>query len=120
MKQKIHPTYHEESVVTCACGNSFTAGSTKKELSVDVCSECHPFFTGEMKFLDTMGRVEKFQKRKKHADKVKKDTTSKTIVKKKQIRPATLKEMMLRETRKLKQKTPKMVSKSNHPSKTKQ
>jgi large subunit ribosomal protein L31 len=62
MKAKIHSTYHQ-ATVTCACGNTFVVGSTKADIRVDICSKCHPFFTGEMKFVDVMGRVEKFQKK---------------------------------------------------------
>ena len=60
MKKKTHPEYHQ-ATVTCACGNSFKTGSTEKELNVEVCSACHPFFTGKQKFVDTARRVEKFQ-----------------------------------------------------------
>ncbi len=60
MKAGIHPQYYQ-TVVTCACGNTFTVGSTKDHLEVEICAKCHPFFTGEMKFVDTLGRVEKFQ-----------------------------------------------------------
>lgn len=62
MKAKIHPEY-QEAVIRCACGETFTVGSTKKELRVDICSKCHPFFTGKQKFVDTGGRVEKFKKK---------------------------------------------------------
>lgn len=60
MKDGIHPAYIP-TVVTCSCGNSFTTRSTKKELKVDICSACHPFFTGKLKYVDTAGRIEKFQ-----------------------------------------------------------
>jgi large subunit ribosomal protein L31 len=63
MKEKIHPKYYEDAVVTCSCGNKFTTGSTKKELRVEVCSNCHPFFTGERRMMDIAGRVERFNKR---------------------------------------------------------
>ena len=63
MKEKLHPKYYEDAVVTCSCGNSFTTGSTKKELKVEVCSACHPYYTGERRMLDTTGRVERFKKR---------------------------------------------------------
>lgn len=66
MKAQIHPMYYD-ATVTCACGNTFTTGSTKQELHVDVCSACHPFFTGQMKFVDTQGRVERFQTKMKAA-----------------------------------------------------
>jgi large subunit ribosomal protein L31 len=68
MKANIHPNYSHDVVVTCACGNTFTAGSTLSEIRVDICSACHPFFTGEMKFVDTQGRVEKFQQKTKKGD----------------------------------------------------
>ncbi|ADB19406.1 ribosomal protein L31 [Pirellula staleyi DSM 6068] len=60
MKEKIHPQYIE-TAVSCSCGNSFTTRSTRKELRVDICSACHPFFTGKLKYVDTAGRIEKFQ-----------------------------------------------------------
>jgi large subunit ribosomal protein L31 len=62
MKKDIHPKY-EETTVSCGCGNKFQTRSTKKNISVEICSACHPFFTGKMKFVDTTGRVEKFQKK---------------------------------------------------------
>ena len=62
MKEGLHPKYQETSV-RCACGETFTTGSTRKELKVEVCSKCHPFFTGKQKLLDTGGRVEKFMKK---------------------------------------------------------
>lgn len=65
MKEKIHPEFYNDAKVTCACGNSFTTSSTRKELKVEVCSNCHPFYTGERRFLDTTGRVERFKKRYK-------------------------------------------------------
>lgn len=63
MKADIHPTYHEKAKVTCACGNTFIVGSTQKEISVEICSKCHPFYTGVEKLVDTAGRVEKFKAR---------------------------------------------------------
>jgi len=62
MKPAIHPKYMQ-ATVTCACGNTFTVGSTKPVLKVDVCSKCHPFYTGQQRILDTTGRVERFRKR---------------------------------------------------------
>jgi len=62
MKAAIHPEY-KEATVTCACGNTFKTGSTKEELRVEICSECHPFFTGRQKFAERGGRVEKFKKK---------------------------------------------------------
>jgi large subunit ribosomal protein L31 len=63
MKEGIHPEFHEDAVVTCACGNTFRTGSTQKEITVEICSACHPFFTGKQKFVDSAGRVEKFKKK---------------------------------------------------------
>jgi large subunit ribosomal protein L31 len=62
MKSGIHPEY-TEATVTCGCGNKFVTRSTRKKITVEICSACHPFFTGKMKFVDTTGRVEKFQKK---------------------------------------------------------
>ena len=67
MKKSIHPQWYDQAMVSCACGNKFTVGAIKPEIKVDICSKCHPFFTGEMKYVDTLGRVEKFQKRQKFA-----------------------------------------------------
>ena len=65
MKAKIHPEYYTDAKVICACGNTFTTGSTKKTLKVELCSKCHPFFTGEQRVVDTLGRVERFKRRYK-------------------------------------------------------
>jgi len=62
MKEKIHPGYFE-STVTCSCGNTFQTRSTQKELRVEICSACHPFYTGKQKLIDSGGRVERFKKR---------------------------------------------------------
>ncbi len=62
MKKDIHPEY-QDCMVICACGNSFPTRSTKKEIRVEICSQCHPFFTGKQKFIDSAGRVEKFRKK---------------------------------------------------------
>lgn len=63
MKTSIHPKWYSEAQVVCACGAMFTVGSTKPNIRMEICSKCHPFYTGEMKFVDTMGRVEKFKKK---------------------------------------------------------
>jgi large subunit ribosomal protein L31 len=63
MKKDIHPEYYPEAKVECACGNRFTVGSTVKEIQVELCSACHPFYTGKQKLVDTARRVEKFQER---------------------------------------------------------
>jgi len=107
MKKDIHPKYYPNAKVTCACGNTFTTGSTLKEIKVDICSECHPFFTGKMKFIDTMGRVEKFQKKLKKAQTkkyVKKADRKKIASQKDTDRPQTLKEMIQQQRKKPKSK----------------
>lgn len=63
MKAKIHPRYYDEARVTCSCGNTFTTGSTGPEVKVEICGNCHPFYTGKQRIVDTMGRVERFKKR---------------------------------------------------------
>jgi len=62
MRSKIHPKYYEKCQVTCACGNSFEIGSTRPELNIEICSKCHPVYTGQEKVLDKAGRVERFKK----------------------------------------------------------
>ena len=78
-KAEIHPKYYDNAKVTCGCGNTFTIGSTKPEIKVDICSKCHPFYTGEEKLIDTAGRVERFKTRRAKAvtKKVKKPRSKK-------------------------------------------
>jgi len=68
VKKDIHPKYYPEAKVICACGNTWTTGSTKPEIRTEMCSACHPFFTGEQRIVDTAGQVERFERRKKLAD----------------------------------------------------
>jgi large subunit ribosomal protein L31 len=69
MKEKIHPQYFPEAKVICSCGNTFTVGSTKKEIRVELCSKCHPYYTGEQRVVDTAGRVERFRRRYEKTEK---------------------------------------------------
>ena len=69
MKTEIHPEYHSDAKVTCLCGNTFKVGSTQKSINVEICSACHPFFTGNEKVIDSAGRVERFKQRKAAAKK---------------------------------------------------
>ncbi len=71
MKTETHPTYFPEAKVTCACGRSFVVGSTREKIEVEICSQCHPFYTGNEKVLDTAGRLEKFNARRSAAKKSK-------------------------------------------------
>ncbi len=94
MKTGIHPQYHDNCKVTCVCGNTFTTGSTLAEIHVEVCNKCHPFFTGEMRFVDTLGRVEKFQKIQAKARTIKEQKVKKIEEKEKTRRPENLREML--------------------------
>jgi len=62
MKKGIHPTYHEKATITCSCGAVLTTGSTQEAMHVEICSQCHPFYTGKKKMIDTTGRVDRFKK----------------------------------------------------------
>ncbi len=86
MKASIHPQYFDNATVTCSCGNSFTVGSTSERITVELCSNCHPFYTGQQKFVDTASRIEKFQKKMdayrptaKKAKEIKEDTGPMTL-----------------------------------------
>ncbi|OGY63380.1 MAG: 50S ribosomal protein L31 [Candidatus Harrisonbacteria bacterium RIFCSPLOWO2_02_FULL_41_11] len=84
MKQDIHPTYYSKAKVKCACGAVFEVGSTKPELKIEICSKCHPFFTGKEKLIDTAGKVEKFKARRAKAAAVKTAKKTKKLRVKKQ------------------------------------
>jgi large subunit ribosomal protein L31 len=100
MKKDIHPKVNKECVVTCACGNTFTTMSTLPSITLDICSACHPFYTGQAKFVDTEGRIEKFSKRQKIAEEKKKKAESVKASKKgkqkdtQESKDMTLKEML--------------------------
>lgn len=81
MKKDTHPEYHDDCKVTCACGNSFVTGSTMKEIRVEICSKCHPFYTGKQKYVDTARRVEKFQEREEKMSKAKAGRKGKKVKK---------------------------------------
>lgn len=96
MKAQIHPQYFEKATIICACGNRITTGSTQEIIHVELCSNCHPFYTGEQRFVDTASRIQKFQKKqevaKEHQAKV---VAKKEEQKKKDESPKTLREMLL-------------------------
>jgi len=77
MKKDIHPKYYEKAKVTCSCGNTFEVGATVPEIHVEVCSACHPYYTGTQKFIDTAGRVDKFQEKVKKAKEMQKNLQKK-------------------------------------------
>lgn len=100
MKASIHPEYHSDTIVSCSCGNKFTTGSVRKMISVDVCSKCHPFYSGEARLLDTKGRADDFARKQKFATTYK--STSKTRKQKKssgqdENKPKTLRELLSEE-----------------------
>jgi large subunit ribosomal protein L31 len=95
MKQAIHPQYFEQAQVVCVCGNKFTTGSTHEVIRVELCSNCHPFYTGEQKFVDTASRIQKFQNRTEAAKKYQVvNREKKEQEKKKTESPKTLREML--------------------------
>lgn len=99
MKTGIHPQWHNQAQVVCSCGNIFSVGSTKATIRTEVCYKCHPFFTGQMKYVDIQGRVERFQRRQKAAastaaivaEKRKKKQEKQTQAR----QPKTLREMLM-------------------------
>ncbi|MCJ7828046.1 50S ribosomal protein L31 [Patescibacteria group bacterium] len=95
MKKIKDYTYHSDTQVVCACGVTFTTGSIKKTMQVDICSKCHPFYTGEMKYVDTQGRVEKFMNKRQKSDQLKEKISKKTrSLKKSSDEQKTLREML--------------------------
>lgn len=93
MKADIHPKIYEDAKVICSCGNTFITATTVPEVHIEVCSKCHPFFTGEMKYVDTLGRVEKFQAKQKKAKVIKAKKIEHVASKKRKARPDSLKDM---------------------------
>jgi large subunit ribosomal protein L31 len=83
MKKDIHPKYFPNATVTCGCGNTFTVGSTKEHIRVEICSKCHPFYTGAQTLIDTAGRVERFKARRTKATSVPKAAKKPRVVKNK-------------------------------------
>ena len=77
MKKDIHPKFYPEAKVVCACGASFTVGSTREKLEIEICSNCHPFFSGNEKVIDSAGRVEKFKNRREKSATIPKKTVKK-------------------------------------------
>lgn len=83
MKKGIHPKYYPEAKVICACGNTWTTGSTQEVIRTEMCSVCHPFFTGEQRIVDTAGQVDRFQRRMERADQIAQEQASRRQTKKK-------------------------------------
>lgn len=95
MKAAIHPQYFDAQVV-CVCGNKFTVGSTREKINIELCNKCHPFYTGEQKFVDTASRIQKFQKKQETAQQFKSVVTKKQEQKKRdQDAPKSLRDMLM-------------------------
>lgn len=96
MKASIHPQYFDNAQVVCACGNRFTVGSTKELIHVELCNKCHPFYTGEQRFVDSASRIQKFQTKQKVASEYVAKKVKKVEIKKQQDNaPKTLREMLM-------------------------
>ena len=92
MKADVHPQYYSEARIICACGKSFTTGSTREEIHVQLCSECHPFYTGQQRYVDTASLIDKFEKKRKEAKPIKAKVK---LEEKDDTGPRTLKEMLM-------------------------
>lgn len=120
MKSDIHPAYYENLKITCACGNIIIAGSTRKDLRTELCSACHPFYTGKQKLVDTAGRVDKFlEKVKKMEDmKAKKAQKSRSVPIEEEVATPPLKEKPEKATVAARKSVKKAVKKSTATKKT--
>ena len=98
MKKDIHPKYFPDAQVICSCGNTWTTGSTKKVIRTDVCSKCHPFFTGEQRIVDTEGQVDRFYKKLRHASSICADVEARQSARTSLDRPITDLELGTRAT----------------------
>jgi len=85
MQKAIHPKYYTDCQVTCTCGNKFTTGSTVDHIDIEICSKCHPFFTGQQKFVDSKGRIDKFLEKVEKSKSYVKKSKKKSKKKKKKI-----------------------------------
>jgi len=100
MKQDIHPQYYTRAIVICSCGAKHSIGSTKEKMTIEICSECHPFYTGEENLIDTAGRVEKFKSRQRKAQETKTKARRSSSVKKAAVKKKTTPQRSSRKTAK--------------------
>lgn len=110
MKKEIHPKYFPKAKVTCSCGNTFEVGSTKEKIKIEICSACHPFYTGKQKLVDTARRVEKFEAKKAKTTKIKQ--TGKQALGKKKRRAIRAKKKQITAPKKTKSTIKKTQKKS--------
>lgn len=95
MKSSIHPKYYADASVVCVCGNRFTTGSTQEVIHVELCNKCHPFYTGEQRFVDAASRIQKFQQKQQIGKQyISKKVKAKEKQKKNESEPKTLREML--------------------------
>ncbi len=95
MKTAIHPAYYDEAQVVCVCGNRFTTGSTSEKIQVELCYQCHPFYTGEQKFMDTRSTIKRFEDARAKAATFQATKKIKVEEKKKSESPKSLRDMLL-------------------------
>lgn len=95
MKTKTHPTYYSDAIITCNCGYSFSTGSTKKSIHIEVCYKCHPFYTGQQKFVDTKGKIDAFKKKLEVAKIYQEKIKNKKKKQSKEYQTKSLKELLL-------------------------
>lgn len=95
MKKNIHPPYYSDTQVTCSCGYSFTTGSTKNNIQVEVCYRCHPLYTGQQKFVDTKGKIEAFKKKLSISQTYQEKLKTKKKKKTEQYQTKSLKELLI-------------------------
>lgn len=104
MKKNIHPKYFSEAKIICACGNVITTGSVKEEMKIEVCSACHPFYTGKKRLVDSTGRVDRFKKRMEKSERMAAEKMERTEAKKKPAvktaKPAVKKKAVKKKTAK--------------------
>lgn len=91
MKKDIHPPYHSKTKISCACGQVFEVGSTRENMETEICSACHPFYTGKEKLVDSTGRVDRFKKRMEKSTEMKKLAEEKAKAKKSKIKKSSKK-----------------------------
>ncbi len=103
MKKDIHPKYHSDAKIKCACGNVITVGSTREKMEIEICSACHPFYTGKKKLVDSTGQVDRFKKKMEKTKQMKKATTAKKKAKEVEVNKKAVKKI----TKKSKKKASK-------------
>ncbi len=113
MKKKIHPEYYKEATITCACGNVFNVGATQEKIEIEICSACHPFYTGKKKLVDSTGQVDRFKKIMEKAQAIKKEAAERKKAKAKKASKNSKKKTAKKTTKATKKEAPKSKKKSS-------